>query len=804
MSLSKTLLTLLLLMAITVVALAPVGALLQPALASSFIERSVVPQDGKLSLFVMSMNDISHEESLTLQRLGTLTTVVGSVAVLHTYPDNLRQVRELPFVSRIETSHPLHVYLDKSVPEIGADMVWREVKDAYGRNVTGAGVVIGFVDTGIDIAHPDFTFPNGTTKILYVWDQTTRGRPPKGFDYGYECTSLDIEGKSCPELDSFGHGTHVAGIAASSGRATGNFTGVAPYASIIFVKSGHTTCNGDSWTFDTAEILDGINYITQRATQLGLRAVINLSLGGNIGGHDGSDPLEHGLDAFVKSGTPVVVAAGNSAQDKDHARGQLRRGDDVTLNIEVQKTTTDLAVDVWYSPLDQIDAVLKTPNGEAYAIPTPAGGARSFYGKVTAFESSSALGSEIYFEVNSNGTLPSDGWSLRLRANAVRANSTWDAWIDTAGCIFPGATFLPGSGYLIDPFNTIGIPGTAKLVVTVGAYVSKNSWRGINGESFGHTSFPVGEIASFSGLGPTRDGRIKPDVASPGIFIASARSSLVPKSDSDPDAYHRMLAGTSMAAPHVAGVVALMLQYEPNLDASEIPRTFRETARPDIHTGLIPNGSPVWGFGKADGRTATGLFRITMVFAGIPQETIATVRIDGSQTVVVHGGAWVELYFPLGTEHTLSSDAQLLEAPGTRYNLRGGNLTVTTNLLKVLNYTAQYYLSVSSKFGPSSGSGWYDANSTAQIFSPQMVPAPGILQLIGASYRFAYWVDEDGKAVSEPVLMDRPRTVTAVYVLTYPPAILVAVVLASVTIVGAVLMRKRRKKETLAPEAIPS
>ena len=195
------------------------------------------------------------------------------------------------------------------------------------------------------------------------------GRPPTGFDYGYECTSADVQAKSCPETDTFGHGTHVAGIAAGSGMATGNFTGVAPGASIIFVKSGYSVCNGSSWNFDTTHILDGVSYIVKKAAKLGKRAVISLSLGGNIGAHDGTDPFELALDAIVEAGTPVVVAAGNEARDNAHIRGQLSQGSNVTFQVQVQQSTVDLQIDVWYSPQDQIDATLTTPDGQTLPCP---------------------------------------------------------------------------------------------------------------------------------------------------------------------------------------------------------------------------------------------------------------------------------------------------------------------------------------------------------------------------------------------------------------------------------------------------
>ena len=473
---------------------------------------------------VEGFGDIGLEEARSLGNFGRVTTVEGRIAVLHTETGELPSVAHLPFLSTIVRSFPLHVYLDESVPDVGANVVWDQVRDSFGRNVTGSGVIIGFVDTGIDVSHPDFTFPNGTTKILYVWDQTTSGRPPPGFGYGYECNSKDIQSGQCPEKDTFGHGTHVAGIAASSGMATGNYTGVAPGASIIFVKSGNETCDGTGWTMDDTGILDGINYIVAKARQLGRPVVINLSLGGNIGGHDGSDPLEVALDQFVEAGTPIVVAAGNEGQENSHIQGRFTGRGNVTFNITSRQTTTDLAIDIWYSLQDDIGATLTTPTGRTYTVPAPTGGTTATYANVTTLGRSSDTGNELYFEVTSGGSLPTSNWSVTLAASHVASNGIWDAWVDTASCVSPGASFLPGNGYSIDQNDTIGIPGTAHDVVTVGAYVTKTSWKGLNGQVFGSTSASTGGIASFSSWGPTRDGRIKPDVTAPGSVIASARS----------------------------------------------------------------------------------------------------------------------------------------------------------------------------------------------------------------------------------------------------------------------------------------
>jgi subtilisin family serine protease len=671
-----------------------------------------------ISVLVEGFDDIGPKEVRFLSDFGTVTTVAGRVAVLHTESEQLPSVARLSFISRIERSWPLHAYLDKSVPDIGADTVWQQVRDSLGRNVTGRGVVIGFVDTGIDISHPDFAFPNGTTKITYVWDQTIQGRPPSAFGYGYECTSDDIQAGRCPENDTFGHGTHVAGIATSSGRATGNYTGVAPDAEIIFVKSGYEVCQGAGWTFDSSKILDGINYIVMRARELGKRVVINLSLGGNIGGHDGSDLMELALDGFVEAGTPVVVAAGNGAQDNAHIQGRIAKDGNVTFDVAVRATTTDLAIDVWYPVQDQVDATLTMPSGSAYTVPAATGEVSGHYGNVTTLAKSTDLGRESYFEVTSATSLPTRGWSVTLRARHVDSDGVWDAWVDTASCAVPGASFLPGIGYNINRNDTIGIPGTAHYVVTVGAYVTRTFWKGMNNQAFGSNLTSAGGIASFSSWGPTRDGRTKPDVVAPGTLIASARSEAIAEKPSDPDLFHRILAGTSMAAPHVAGTIALMLQYSPNLDAIEVPRIIRETARQDSYTGVLLSGSPIWGFGKIDARTATGLIRLTLTINGLPVGIKVPFHVDDRELEVIVN-SWLDLYFPQGTTHMIAAARLLNAGEEMQYRLANAKLIVGTKTIRILNYTVEKSVEYS------------DLNETTfLILNYELIPAPNPFILV--------------------------------------------------------------------------
>ncbi|HYW02069.1 MAG TPA: S8 family serine peptidase, partial [Candidatus Acidoferrum sp.] len=680
-------------------------------------------------LLLISHNNFTPDEIMQIAQFGLVTTVSGPVAVIRTQMDAFRGLQQLPFISQIESSHPLRIQLDRSIPNIGADLVWRDIKDDIGRNVTGAGVVIGFVDTGIDLSHRDFKFPNGTSKILYVWDQTMSGNAPSGFNYGNECTSIEITAGLCTEFDSFGHGTHVAGIAASTGLATGNYTGVAPGASIIFVKSGQQLCNGSSWNFDNAQILDGVNYIITKSKQLGMRAVISLSLGGNIGGHDGTDPLEQGLDAFVKEGTPIVVAAGNEAESGEHIIGTLTQGSNITFQVQAATTTTDLQIGVWYSLKDSIDATLTTPDGRTYE--TPRGGDTSRYaaaiGNITTMSSSSKLSNEAYFEINSTTSLPESGWHVTLNPKRVNSNGEWNAWVDAQSCSYPPATFIPGLGYKIDANDTIDIPGTAEDVITVGAYASKNTWEGLDHQIYGSSDIEVGQIASFSSLGPTRDGRIKPDIVAPGLYIASARSAMIPVSDSDPDIDHRVLAGTSMATPHVAGVIALMLQYSPTLQPSEITEILKRNARLDSFTGLLPSGSPIWGFGKLDARTATGFYRLTLITQNVPSSATITIRVDNSPRASIFGGSWYDLYFLKNTTHTITFESNNSNSSNVRYIILNAPFQISSNQFLTLAYKAQYFIEIGNAFSSHERTGWYDANTTLETTSPTIITTSGVL-----------------------------------------------------------------------------
>jgi len=704
--------------------------------------------------------------------------------------DRLEEIEKLDFVSGVFAPRKFRPSLDISAPEIGAAFVWENVTDASGRSVDGTGIVIGVIDTGVDLSHPDLKFPNGTSKVLYLWDQTLSGKTPDGFAYGLECSWNEINTGECPERDTYGHGTHVVSIAVSSGLASGKYHGIARGASLIVVKSGAPLCDGESWTFEEGAIIDGLQYLVDRAETLGMRLVVNLSLGGNIGGHDDTSPLEVVINDLYAQGVTITVSAGNEARNQVHATGSLSQGSPTRVNWKLNGKASNATVDVWYSSDRAVTATLVTPSGETVSGPTSADGTNTSDGSVVIASSKFAKGQELAISVQAQDGLETSGWSMILNVADDGPSLRWDAWVDSDSCSYPPASFSSGDGYEIDQNGTVSVPATSTGAIAVGAYVTKNSWVDKLGKSVKAEGYHLGEIAAFSSRGPTRDGRTKPDVSAPGLFIAAARSEDVTSSESDPDQYHRVLAGTSMAAPHVAGVVALMLQYDPQLTPRELRSILTEGANLDEFTGFIDSseGSDEWGWGKTDARTATSLFRVCSILTSLPATFTVGLTIDGETRATLRGEEVLTLRFLSGGIHTFHVNGQSFTANETRYVIAEDDATFSSNGVFTPNVQVQYLLSLLSPLGQVEGEGWHDAGTCANFTVNPPATSRGFAQLLGVTFFLDHWVDEhENKLSSGSILMDSPHSLRATWIARLtdwrPILLLVALVAALILII---------------------
>ena len=261
---------------------------------------------------IMTESALTEEQMQQLESLGVeVRSRMGTVTTVNMPKDRIHEIAALDFVRFIEGPKPARMHLDVAVPEMGAPIAWAQ-------GYTGKDVIIGIVDTGIDWKHGDFWFDEAKTnsKILYIWDQTDNTGPaPEPYGYGTEWTKADIEAGRCTETDDYGHGTYVAGIAASSGKETGNYTGVAPDANIVFVKT-------TGWT---ADYIDGWNYIVQKAQAEGKPCVISCSWGSWFSSHDEFDPWAQAADWCAAQGVQVICSAGNEGDWPVHATIQQPR-----------------------------------------------------------------------------------------------------------------------------------------------------------------------------------------------------------------------------------------------------------------------------------------------------------------------------------------------------------------------------------------------------------------------------------------------------------------------------------------------
>jgi len=509
--------------------------------------------------------------------------------------------------------------------------------------LTGARVVVGIVDSGIDLDHGDFQDANGDTRILGLWDQTSPlNDHPVGFDYGKEWTAAQIDEGLATEIDQDGHGTHVAGIAAGDGSATGNgqppyrYVGMAPDAVIVFVKT-------DYWD---SSLVDGVQYIMAKADSIGYPVVVNLSLGSQWGAHDGSDDFDQAMSALSGPGHIIVGSAGNETGWGIHAETPLSPTETRAVTLKVGPYTPaplanndEINLDGWYDGGVNISILVRVPGGETVgpvarrsraATDTPGG-----LVEISNAEWDPPNGDEN-FTIRIVDTFairpPAQGiWTIEFRpATAEMRGDDGAGGSDGAARAAPWTAVDPEVDIWnwyssmwdiafeqgLEEAEIVGSPATADSVIAVGAYVSKIRWTALDGNNYGYVPAPIRwDIADFSSIGPRRDGVLKPDIAAPGMGIGAALSQdYSPQTFGDTqilrDGVHGILQGTSMASPHVAGLIALVYQAYGPISVKEAMGKIAATARSDDFTGPLPNAT--WGFGKFHAREATG-YRVPVV-----------------------------------------------------------------------------------------------------------------------------------------------------------------------------------------------
>jgi len=647
----------------------------------------------QLPVTIVSYASLTRAELQQIASMGVLGTVMDDTATARLPKESMKKLAKLDFVKRIEFGYASPA-LDVSVPEIGATEAWNN-SSATGKGLPrGAGVIVGIVDTGIDWRHKDFKFENDSSKILFLWDQTRSGISPAEYAYGTEWTRSQIDAGLCDSKDQTGHGTHVAGISSSTGRSNGKYVGVAPDSSLIIVKSGTLTRKG--WRFRWPEVIDGVNYIWQKAKALGKRAVVNLSLGANSGGHDGMSSIERVLDRLVSEGLVVVVSAGNEGGAGSHTQGKLGKDETVTLIVAPATEEDEIYLEIWCSTFDEMDISLRCPDGQTVNGSTSSSGFSTPKGTVHIGHDSSAKGKAWKIMVVSPTNMTEDHWAISLHGTSALNLGEWDAWLSTKG------KFLPGFGYEVTANKTVTVPGTAQNVITVGAYVTRTQWTSKNGTNYqDRISETLGDLARFSSRGPTRDGRLKPELCAPGKVIVSAKPIESLGSERDPTELHTVKQGTSMAAPHITGVAAMIMECNPDLTAYAVKEIMKMTARQDIHTQQIaPGGSYKWGFGKLNAKKSVSVckakYEVKLLFVGVSVSFSPRIVVDGVSRSITDGRKATILELNAGTTLFIMIEPVILgeKSQMTPFHKQGpkfifGQFTVQQNGVHSLASTAR-------------------------------------------------------------------------------------------------------------------
>lgn len=436
----------------------------------------------------------------------------------------------------------------------------------------GRGTLIGFVDTGIDYTNPLFRYPDGSTRIASIWDQSLPEDPDvipqgvpdyyrmSGANYGTEYTREEIDEALrsdnplavVPSTDTDGHGTFLAGIAAGGALPEQDFTGAAPECELLVVKlkpakqylRSFYLVPSDAPAFQENDIMMGIKYLRVMAYRLGRPLVILLGLGSNLGSHEGTSPLSVSLqDVSSTLGTATVIAAGNETGRAHHYIGTIPSGqewDDVEIRVGEEESRRGFVTELWTSATATASVGFVSPSGETIGrIPIIANNETSipFLLEATVITVNYQLieaGSGrqlifIRFETPSVGI-----WTIRVY-NTRLLTGQFHMWLPPVNFISDETVFLRPN-----PFTTITQPGNTLSPITVAAYNHLN-----NG------------IYIHSSRGYTINGYIKPDLAAPGVDITGPAvgrrtGSGIPMTTRS---------GTSVAAAHVAGAAANLLSW---------------------------------------------------------------------------------------------------------------------------------------------------------------------------------------------------------------------------------------------------
>lgn len=433
-------------------------------------------------------------------------------------------------------------------------------------NNQGAGVIVGFVDTGINYTDSLFRNVDGSTRIIGIWDQTNNSdnsnnienetaKPFSAFSalYGTQYTAEEINlalnsdnpASIVPTRDENGHGTFLASIAAGNRDERAGFSGAAPQASIAMVKlkpakqylRDFYLIRDGADAYQENDIMMGVSYLYFLARKYSMPLVVCIPLGTNMGSHMGMSRLGQYLNQVsLSNGSAVITAAGNETGARHHFRAVMDADtDEVTAELRVGEREAGFSMELWAENMGAYTVGFISPTGEvAREISVPLRGENTVsflleQTQITVYTQIADVSAGSQFIFMRFETPMSGIWRILIR-NSLDIRETFHIWLPVRGFISDETYFLRP-----DPDTIITDPGNARYPITVTAYDhTKNS------------------IYIHASRGYSLSGRIKPDLAAPGVNILGASVS---------GRRLTRMSGTSVSAAHLAGAAAILLNW---------------------------------------------------------------------------------------------------------------------------------------------------------------------------------------------------------------------------------------------------
>jgi hypothetical protein len=420
-------------------------------------------------------------------------------------------------------------------------------------SLRGSGVLLGFVDTGIDYLNPLFQQADKTTRIISIWDQTIVNMEASSdiFYYGTEYTEAEINAaiqsdaplSIVPSVDDYGHGTTLAGLAGGYTSPGSDFSGVVPLSEYLIVKLKPSKpyvrdffgIPESAICYSEHDIMFGVAYLFNTARKLNRPIAICIGLGTNQGSHEGLGPLNDLISYYSNQvGIAIIAAAGNEGNAKHHFFGEIDPSvGNMLVELRVGSNENNFAMELWGNNPGTYSIDILSPSGEY--IPRIPARLNEFRNIRFLFDNTTIYVDYVIVESQTGDELilfrfknPSPGiWKLKVYGSKV--TSGFHIWLPVTG-------FITDQTYFLSPnqFTTITDPGNNLSAITSTAYNPANQ-----------------SLFLEASRGYTRYNQINPDLAAPGVNIYAPL----------PDNQYGLISGTSISAAYMTGISAMLLEW---------------------------------------------------------------------------------------------------------------------------------------------------------------------------------------------------------------------------------------------------